>query len=110
MFIESAILLAYAVTIVSEEVIILAIQQPSKIWQWIIAALLANSLTHPLAIYFLRVQNAPYILVELGVLIVEMLWYKLAFKLNWRRALIISGAANIFSIFSGFAIRLLFSL
>jgi hypothetical protein len=110
MFIENAILLAYATTIISEIAIILAVQRPRKIWQWIIAIFLVNSLTHPLVVYFLRVQNAPYIPVEFGVFLTEMIWYKLAFNLNWKRSMIVSGTANMFSIFVGFGIRLLFGL
>jgi len=110
MFIENAILLAYATTIISEITIILAIQHPREIWEWIVAIFLINSLTHPLAIYFLRVQNAPYILVEFGIFLIEMIWYKLAFNLNWKRSLIVSGIANVFSIFVGVGVRLLFGL
>jgi hypothetical protein len=110
MFIENAILLAYATTIISEIVIILAIQRPREIWQWVVAIFLINSLTHPLVIYFLRVQNAPYIPVEFGVFLIEMIWYKLAFNLNWKRSLVVSGIANVFSIFVGVGARLLFGL
>ena len=110
MFIENAILLAYATTVISEIAIILALQRPKEIWQWIIAIFLINSLTHPLVIYLLRVQNAPYIPVEFGACIVEMIWFRFAFKLSWKRSFIISGIANLFSIFTGIAVRLLLGL
>ena len=110
MFIENAILLAYATTITSEIAIVLAIQRPKEILQWIVAIFLINSLTHPIIIYLLRVQNAPYIPVEFGIFLKEMIWYKFAFSLNWRRSLIVSGIANIFSIFVGVCVRLLFGL
>jgi hypothetical protein len=110
MFIENAILLAFVTTIISEVVIILTIQHPKMIWRWIFAVLLINSLTHPLVIYFLRVQDAPYIPIELGVFLIEMIWYKLSFNLSWKRAIIISGIANIFSILTGVGIRLLIAL
>jgi hypothetical protein len=108
MFIEQAILLAYAITIVSETIIILAIQRPKNVLQWIIGIVLINSLTHPIAIYFLHIQNTPYVPVEIGVLIVETLWYLIAFKITWKRAFYLSLFANIFSIISGIAIRFLF--
>mgnify|MGYP001559929288 FL=1 len=110
MFIENAIFLAYATTIVSEITIILAIQRPREIWQWIVAIFLINSLTHPLVIYLLRVQGAPYVPVEFGTFLTEMIWYKLAFNLNWKRSMIVSGIANAFSIIVGVGIRLLFGL
>lgn len=110
MFVEVSILLAFAITIVSEITIIIAIQRPVKIWQWVTAILLVNSLTHPLVIYLLYVQDMPYIPVELGVFVFEMIWYGVAFKLNWRRSLVLSGTANLFSIFVGFGIRFLFNL
>lgn len=108
MFIEQAILLAYAVTIISETLFILAIQRPKNVLQWIIGIVLINSLTHPIAIYFLHVQNAPYVPVEIGVFIIEALWYLMAFEVTWKRAFCLSLFANIFSIISGIAIRFLF--
>lgn len=108
MFIEHAILLAYAITIVSETIIILAIQRPKNVLQWILGIVLINSFTHPIAIYFLHIKNTSYALVEIGVLIVEALWYLLAFKLTWKRAFFLSLFANVFSIISGIAIRFLF--
>ena len=110
MFIEKAILLAYAVTIVSETAIIIAIQKPNKLWQWILGIVLINSLTHPIAIYFLHIQNAPYIFVELGVFILEGIWYNLAFQVGWKKSFAISTIANIFSILVGIGIRFLFRL
>jgi len=110
MFIENAILLAYATTIISEVAIIIAIQRPKEIWQWIIAIFLINSLTHPLVIYSLRVRSAPYIPVEVGVFLIEMVLYKFVLDLNWKRSAIVSGIANAFSIFVGIGIRLLFGL
>jgi len=110
MFIEKAILLAYAVTIISETAIIIAIQKPKELWQWIFGIILINSLTHPIAIYFLHIQNAPYIFVELGVLILEAIWYNLAFQVSWKKSFAISAVANIFSILVGIGIRFLFGL
>jgi len=61
MFIEDAILLAYAVTIVSETGIIIAIQKPKKLWQWILGIVLINSLTHPnCSIFFTHTKNLIY--------------------------------------------------
>lgn len=110
MFIEEAILLSYIITVFSETVIILFLQRPVKICQWILAIFLINSLTHPLTIYFINIQNTLYIPIEIGVFIVEMIWYKLAFKLKWKRSLIISGIANIFSILVGMSIKSVFGL
>lgn len=108
MFIEDAILLAYAITVISETIIILTIQQPKEVLWWIFGVFLINSLTHPFVIYFLHVENLSlsYIPVELGVFAVEAFWYRLAFSISWKRSLVISGVANTFSIFVGFGIRL----
>ncbi|MBP8617767.1 MAG: hypothetical protein KBI15_00830 [Candidatus Pacebacteria bacterium] len=105
MFIEDAILRAYAITIISEIIVILAIRRPTRIWQWVVAIFLINSITHPLTICLLRVYNIAYLPVEIGVFIIEMVWYKLVFKLNWKDSAIISGLANLCSIFSGRALR-----
>lgn len=110
MFIEEAILLAFAITIISEVAIIIVIQRPTEIWQWILAIFLINSLTHPLVMYLLRVQKVPYVPVEFGIFIIEMVWYRLIFKLKWKRSLILSGIANIASILVGIGVRFLFSL
>jgi hypothetical protein len=110
MFFEKAILLAYCTTVVSETVVIVALQRAVNMWQWIIAILLINSLTHPLVIYFLYIQNTPYVLVELGAFVVEMFWYKLVFTLSWKRSALISGVANISSVFAGVIIRFLLGL
>ena len=107
MFIETAILLAYTVTVVSETAIILVIQKPKNIWWWILGIVLINSLTHPIVIYLLQIQKASYILVELSVCIVEAIWYNLAFQLGWKKSLTISVIANIFSILVGIGIRAL---
>ncbi len=110
MSVETTILLAYAITVVSETAIILVVQKPKNIWRWILGIVLINSLTHPIAIYFLHIQNAPYILVELSVFIFEAFWYNLAFQLGWKRSLAISAIANAFSILAGIGIRTLLSL
>lgn len=108
MFIEYAIFLAYAVTIISETCIILVIQRPLKIWQWVFAIFLINSFTHPIAIYLLRIKNLPYIPVELGVFAIEFFWYWVALKISWKRSFILSGTANAFSILVGIGVRFLF--
>lgn len=110
MFIENAILLAYVTTIISETSIVLALQRPKEVSRWIIAILLINSFTHPFVSYLLQVQDASFVLVEFGVFTVEMLWYRAALNLSWRRSIIVSGLANVFSIFVGFVLRALFGL
>lgn len=110
MFFESAIILAYTVTIISETAITLFVARPKHIWQWILAVILVNSFTHPIALYLLHIQNAPYLLVEIGVCIVEALWYMAAFRKSAPQAILISFLANIFSILMGIALRLLLDL
>lgn len=107
---EKSILLAYIITLISEIVIILSIQKPKKIWQWVLVIVLINSFTHPIAIYFLHVQNVPYIVVELGVFIIESIWYKFVFHLSWKRSVVLSAIANLFSILVGIVIRFLLGL
>ncbi len=110
MYVEQAILYAYLITILSEIVIILLVERPKNILKWAIGIFLINSLTHPLAIYFLHVQNTSYLLVEVGVFIVEAVWYILAFQINWQRSFLLSGIANIFSILIGIGIRFFLDL
>ncbi len=110
MFFESAILLAYVVTLVSETALVLAIVRLKKVGQSIIAIVLINSFTHPVALYLLHIQNAPYLLVEIGVCVVEALWYVVAFRKSAPQAILISFLANIFSILMGIALRLLLDL
>lgn len=110
MFFARVIFFAYTITVISEIAIILVIQKPQKFWQWILGIFLINSFTHPIAIYLLHMQNINYILVELGVLVIEAIWYTLAFQVSWRRAFILSAAANIFSILVGSGARFLFDL
>jgi hypothetical protein len=105
---EEVTLLAYIITIVSETVAILLIQKPKNILFWFFTVVLINSFTHPIVMYLLHIKDFFYVPVEAGVIIIEALWYFLAFKINWRRALILSLIANIASIFFGFAIRFLF--
>jgi len=106
--IESSILISYAVTIISETAIILTIQRPKQIWQWIAGIILINSLTQPIAVYLILIWNISRIAVEFGVFAIEAIWYWLAFRISPRRALVISATANLVSIFTGFSIRLLF--
>lgn len=106
----NAILLAYAVTICSEIVLILALQRLKNVWRWLVGVVLINSFTHPIAIYLLHIQNANYVLVELGVLVLEAIWYKAAFQGGWKRSFTLSGVANISSILVGIGIRSLFGL
>lgn len=108
--VENSILLSYAITIVSETAIILSLWRPPMFWRWTAAILLINSLTQPIAVYFILIQNAPYALVEGGVFIAEALWYRLALPAGWRRSLVISATANLFSIFAGALLRFLFRL
>lgn len=107
---EKSILLAYVITVISETIIILLVQKPKNIWIWILSIFLINSFTHPIAIYLFHIQNVSYFIVEFGVIITELICYKLIFNLSWKRAFIISSIANIFSILAGFTIRLLLGL
>ncbi len=110
MFIEQTILLTYAVTILSETAIIFIIQRPQKLWQWVIGVFLVNSLTHPIVIYLLHIRNTPYVFVELGVIVIELILYRFLFKINWTRAGALSVIANLSSILVGVGVRFLVNL
>lgn len=98
-------LTAFAITVVSEAVVILAIQRPKNIWFWLVGIMLIHCLTHPLTIYAIHVQGLSYFLVEFWVLVVEAIWYFVVFKLTWRKAFVLSLCANIASILVGMIVR-----
>lgn len=104
---EQPILLAYVVTIISEIGIILLFERPREMVLWTMGIFLVNSFTHPLLIYLFHFCNLPYVPLELGVTFTEACWYRVAFKTTRKRALILSGTANSFSIIVGFAVRFL---
>jgi hypothetical protein len=104
---EKIVLFAFLITILSEVFIILLIQKPRNFWNWILTIIFINSFTHPVVMYFLHVKNSSYFLAELGVFIIESILYKIILKLNWKKAILLSGIANIFSILLGLIIRLI---
>ncbi|MFA5828687.1 MAG: hypothetical protein WC841_05015 [Candidatus Shapirobacteria bacterium] len=102
---EQEIFLAFAITLVTELTLILAIQRPGDWQKWIAGILLINCFTHPIVIYLLHFQNWPYLLVEAGVILTEAVWYRKFFSISPRRAMLVSFVANIFSIFMGMVAR-----
>jgi len=63
-------------------------------------AILINCVTHPLAtIFYYQFDNL--ILVEFGVFIIEVFLIKSLFEVNYKKAIIISLIANIFTTIIG---------
>ncbi len=108
MFIETGIIIAFMTTLITELVVILSIQRPLKKKEWILAIVLVNCFTHPLAIYFLQVRSSSYLLVEMSVVVCEAILYCLLLNISIKRSLTLSFIVNIASIIAGIGIRFLF--
>ena len=108
MFVETAVLLAFSLTIASEVAVVALVQRPKEPWRWVAGVVLVNCFTHPLAIYFLLVGNANLVLVEMAVFVVEALFYRLMFGISWRRAALLSLLANAASLLLGVLSRRMF--
>jgi hypothetical protein len=60
--------------------------------------------------YFLRVRDAGYVLVEVAVFLIEALFYRLAFGTRWSRSFVLSLAANLSFVLAGILVRRLVGL
>ena len=102
MFAGHAMLLAYSITL-STEVAVISFFRVRPQHQAILAAVLINSLTHPLLVgYGVYIFATPLLVAEVLIFAIEAVWYRVALHQSFRRAITISFAANCASLCVGF--------
>lgn len=74
-----------------------------KVWKIFLYSLLINSVTNPIMNFLYGINFNLYIL-EIGVFIIEIFLIKFLFKINYKKAILISLIANLLSFILGLII------
>jgi hypothetical protein len=90
-----------AVTLASESVVVLVMLWKKGLVKVLVAAVLVNLLSHPLGAYLYYVQGIPFWTVEVLVILLEAVAYRLVLTKHTSTALVVSIVANLTSIAVG---------
>ncbi|MFT7620195.1 MAG: RsiW-degrading membrane proteinase PrsW (M82 family) [Planctomycetota bacterium] len=90
-------ILAFAVTVLVELLVALVVSKLAKVPMPWSELLILNLITHPLA-FVLMANNAEFAVVEIGVIVVEVVGYRLAGRLTWPQALSLGVLCNLVSL------------
>ncbi len=93
-------LAALGLTIVVEGAVV-ALVQRRDLRRILLAAILVNCCTEPVASALYQYDLAPWLAIEIAVLLVEIVLYRLLLSLGWARAALISLLANAASALVG---------
>jgi hypothetical protein len=93
-------LAAFGLTILVE-CAVLALMQRRDLRRVVLAAILVNACTEPMASLLYQYGVAPWLLIEVAVFLIETQLYRLILSVGWGRACVLSLLANAASALVG---------